>query len=439
MTIKQIKEIIGELYMKDRTLVCDDYDYCLHYLKRFLDFNIYEYPSGESYWKWVIPDKYTVKEAYIKDLETGQILIDVKDHPLHLASYSTSFEGIMDYKELEKHLYWNENVPKGIPNYYKFQYRPWEKDWKFCVSFEQLGSFNKNGKYYVKIDSVFEKGTLKVGEYFKKGKSDDTVLLVSHLDHPGQVNDGLIGVLVQLALMEDILNKDTHYSYLFLIVQEFIGSIAYLNNCKRNIKDFKMGIFTEMLSTGMNLQLQKSFLGSTYIDKVAEMVFKEQLSDFELLEYIEGAGNDEIVFESPGLEIPFVSIVRARTKGKMYDQYHTSLDNMDLLDDCQIEESLRILRKIIDALESDMYVKRNFDGFICLSNPSIDLYFDRGVLGMDEKTKKNMHNILFGGFRFFDGKHRISDIAMKYEVPFGLLSDYIYKMRAKGLVDLSYA
>ena len=439
MTIRQIKEIIGELYLKDRTLVCDDYDYCLQYLKKFLDFNIYEYPSGESYWNWVIPDKYTVREAYIKDLETGRILIDVKDHPLRLASYSASFEGVLDYNELEEHLYWNENVPEGIPNYHKFQYRPWEKDWKFGVSSKQLEGFNKNGKYYVKIDTVFEKGALKVGEYFKKGKSDETILLVAHLDHPGQVNDGLIGVIVELAIMLELINKETHYSYLFLIVQEFLGSIAYLNTCKKNIKDFKMGIFAEMLSTGMNLQLQKSFLGNTYIDKVAEMVFKEQSVNFELLEYMKGVGNDEIVFESPGIEIPFVSIVRARTKGKMYDQYHTSLDNMDLLDDCQIEESLIMLRKIIDALESDMYVKRNFDGFICLSNPSVDLYFDRGVLGIDEKTKVNMHNFLFGGFRLFDGKHRISDIAMKYDVPFGLLSDFIHKMKAKGLVDLSHA
>ncbi|MFH0771192.1 MAG: DUF4910 domain-containing protein [Candidatus Omnitrophota bacterium] len=441
ITAKEMRKIISDLYLKDRTMVCDDYDYCLNYLKRYLDFTIYEYPSSRAYWNWIIPDKYTVREAYIRDVKTSKILIDSKDHPLHLASYSAPFSGVLDYEELRKHLYWNEKVPGAIPNYYKLQYRPWEKDWKFCLSYNQLKRFNKKGMFEIKIDTLFEKGTLKVAEYLKKGRTKDTIVIVSHLDHPGQVNDGLSGVVVELALMREIAERDTHYSYLFLIVQEFLGSVAYLSDHMDIVKDLKMGIFAEMLTTGLKPQLQKSFTGVSYIDRIAEMVFKERLERFDILDYLEGAGNDEIVFESPGIEVPFISVMRARSKGKLYRQYHTHLDNLEMVDDKQLDEALKLLTGIVDTLEEDFYIERKFEGFICLSNPNLGIYFNENefICGrkIDSAVQARLHSFLFGGFRYFDGCHRISDIAIRYEIPFEILLEFIKRMERKGLVALS--
>ena len=96
VTGRDMKRIISDLYLKDRTIVCDDYDYCLQYLKDYLDFTIHEFKSGETHWNWVIPDKYTVRAAYIEDAETGKVLVDARDHPMRLASYSAPFEGVLD-------------------------------------------------------------------------------------------------------------------------------------------------------------------------------------------------------------------------------------------------------------------------------------------------------------------------------------------------------
>jgi aminopeptidase-like protein len=389
MTSKEMKNILQELYLKDRTYVSDDYDYCLNYLKEYLDFNIIKVPSGRSYWHWIIPEKYTVKDAYIQDQDTGEVIIDAKNHPLHLGSYSQAFEGVLDYNELKEHLYWKKDVPEGIPYYFKFMYRPWEKGWKFCMSYDHFQKLNKDHKYYVKIETFFDKGELKIAEYFKQGESDDTVLLVSHLDHPGQVNDGLSGTVVELAAMLELLRKETYYSYSLLIVQEYIGSVAYLNQCK-NITNIKMGIFSEMLTTGLELQLKKSFSGNTYIDRVGEIVFKDYLEENEIVNYFDGPGNDELVFESPGVEIPFVSIMRGESDGKVYRQYHTHLDNMDLVNERELEESLNIINRVISVLEDDCFVKRTFDGFICYSHPDLNLYIEKnnyhlcGIQASDE-------------------------------------------------------
>ena len=95
-------KIISDLYLKDRTFICEDYDFSLNYLKQYLDIEILEYPSGAIYSNWVIPSKYTVNEAYIKNLNTGKIIADAKKHPLVLASYSSSFEGNLNYNELKE-------------------------------------------------------------------------------------------------------------------------------------------------------------------------------------------------------------------------------------------------------------------------------------------------------------------------------------------------
>ncbi|MBF0540391.1 MAG: DUF4910 domain-containing protein [Nitrospirae bacterium] len=434
-----MKQIISDLYLKDRTFICDDYDYCLDYLKKYLDLSINEYPSGAAYWNWIIPDKYTVKTGFIKNLKTGEIVVDVKNHPMHLASYSTSFEGIIHYEQLKEHLQWSEKVPEGIPNFYKFQYRPWVKDWKICLSYNQFNHLDKDVEYYVKIETIFEKGTMKVAHYLKKGAVDDTIVLVSHLDHPGQVNDGLSGVVVELAVMQELIKKETHYSYLFLIVQEFIGSVAFLSQSK-DIKNYKMGLFSEMLTTGLRLQLQKSFNGDSYIDKAAEMVFMDQFGYCDAFNYIEGAGNDEIVFESPGIEVPFISIMRVKKDNVIYRQYHTHLDNIDMVNELELEEAFNVINRLINTIEQDYYVYRNFNGFICLSNPNIDLFLDKddSDIKLTRKQKESFHKFQFGGFRYFDGRHRISEIAQKYDVPFDTLYNLIKKMEMKNMVSLRH-
>jgi aminopeptidase-like protein len=164
---------------------------------------------------------------------------------------------------------------------------------------------------------------------------------------------------------------------------------------------------------------------------VAEMVFKEEMGEFDTFKYLEGAGNDEVVFESPGIEVPFVSVMLARSNGKLYRQYHTHLDNLDMVDEAQLEEAARVLAKMTDVLENDFYVTRRFNGYLCLSNPEIDLYSNKAL-------KSQLRSFLNGGFRYFDGSFRISEIAAKHNIKFDLVLDFVKKMEKKGLVSLSH-
>ena len=60
------------------------------------------------------------------------------------------------------------------------------------------------------------------------------------------------------------------------------------------------------------------------------MLFDTALRNFDPIVYpFEPIGSDERQFSSPAFKIPTVSIFKS--KYYEYDEYHTSLDNLDLL------------------------------------------------------------------------------------------------------------
>ena len=93
-------------------------------------------------------------------------------------------------------------MPNAIPyitSYYK-------KRWGFCLTYNHFKKLNKNIKYEVKIDSLFKKGKLTIGEVLLKGKTTKEILISSYLCHPSMANNELSGPLT-LAFLYDKLKK----------------------------------------------------------------------------------------------------------------------------------------------------------------------------------------------------------------------------------------
>ena len=102
---KKILKIIKDLYMYNRSIITEDFDKALEYIAEIIDLNIIEIPSGTECWTWIIPQKWTINEAIVKDGK--EIILNFNDHPLHVAAYSQPFEGYVNKKELLKHLKWS--------------------------------------------------------------------------------------------------------------------------------------------------------------------------------------------------------------------------------------------------------------------------------------------------------------------------------------------
>ena len=103
----EMMALIDELWYLKRDLVSDGYDAALQRLAQELPMTIHEYPTGTPCWTWKIPEKWTCDEAFLESLD-GKRIIDVKNHPLHVVSYSLPFEGIVKREDLLPHLHRSE-------------------------------------------------------------------------------------------------------------------------------------------------------------------------------------------------------------------------------------------------------------------------------------------------------------------------------------------
>ncbi len=407
-------KLINDLWFKRRDIISDGYDESLHYISKIIPLKIHEIPSGTKCWTWTVPEKWNVKEAYIKDLD-GRRMLDLKDHPLHVVSYSLPVDKIVGREELLKHLHTKPERPETIP----FEFKYYERDWGFCLQHSRLKEFTKD-KYRVFIDSKFEQGTLKVGDYTIEGETDETIVLVAHLCHPAVANDDLTGVTVLVDIAREISKRSNHHTYKFLLVPETIGSVAYLSQNEDIIPRLKYGIFLEMLGNNNIHALQLTRQGNTRLDRIARYVMKRKLEDYREGPFRKIIRNDEMVFNGPGVDIPMVSISRWP-----YPEYHTSDDNPDIISEEKLIESRDLVLDILDILDKDYVPKRQFKGPIFLSGYG---------LWVDWRTNKKLNENIEEIMLRLEGDKSVFDIAKELDMEFSDVLSYVDKFLEKGLV-----
>ena len=400
--------------------------------------NIHRYSSQSKHNGWIIPDDWKVKKALIK--KNGEILFDGKDHPLAVIGNSTSFSGILSKESLHKHVFYRKELPDAYNYHCVNYYRPWVKEWGFCIPYNTWKGWSKNGSYEIELKTENVKGEMLVGECIHKGKSKETIIFNAHTCHPCQFNDDLSGVAVILAIFNWLSKQNTNYTYKGILAPEHLGSIFYLANMNQEaLNDIKMGSFIEMVGLNNNLILQQSFTGNTLMDRIAENALKLIDPKLRVSPFRKVVGNDEVVWDSPGIEIPFISISRCYDSPKYYKQYHTNEDNFKINSENKLHETFVGLKKIINIFEKDHAINKEFKGLIALSNPEYNLYVDRRRPG--ERQNLSEGDLKMGELqdvimRFFNGKYSIFELADKFEVPFDTMYDYVKKFKEKGLVSL---
>lgn len=407
-------KLINDLWFKRRDIISDGYDESLDYISNIIPLKIHEIPTGTKCWTWIVPEKWSVKEAYIDEVGGAKVL-DLKDHPLHVMSYSLPVDEIVTKEELMKHLHTNPKRPGAIP----FEFKYYERDWGFCIQNNKLKELTKD-KYKVFIDSKFEKGSLKVGDYTIEGETEETIVVMAHLCHPAMVNDDLTGVAVLVDIAKKVSEKKNHYTYKFLLVPETIGSVAYLSQNEEIIPKLKYGIFLEMLGNNNIHALQLTRQSNTRLDKITRYVMKRKLKDFREGPFRRIVGNDEMVFNGPGVNVPMISISRYP-----YPEYHTSDDNPGIISNENLIESKNLILEIFNILDNEYIPKRNFKGPVFLSGYG---------LWVDYRTNKKLNENIEQIMLSLEGDKSVSDIAEELDMEFMDVLNYVNKFLEKGLV-----
>jgi len=350
-------ELLERVYPLNRSLVSDDYDRALEMIGECIELQIHAYASGTRCWTWSIPQKWTVNEAWIE--ADGERIVDFADHPLHLWSSSLPIDRVVPHDELMQHIAHDPARPDAIP----FRFNFYELKWGFSVTGEQLERMTAD-EYHVKIDARHTDGHLKVAEASAEGSSDEVVIIMAHLDHPAQANDGLSGVVVGVDLIKELRRRDTHYTYKLLIVPETIGSIAYFSHNEDLILRCRCGIFLEMMGNDNRMALQHSLQHDDFIDRAARRALTDRFGtgNFERGAFRQIVGNDEMVLNGPGVGVPTISVSRSP-----YPEYHTDKDSPDIVTEQRLHEALDTVLDIVDILERDYVPRRKFRGPIFLS------------------------------------------------------------------------
>jgi len=405
--------IINTLHLENRSLITDGYDNALAYLGDLAPLDIHRFETGYKAFTWTVPEKWTVNEAWIR--KDGETICDYADHPLHLMSYSEPFSGTVSKDELLRHLHTSPDRPGAIPYAYSY----YQRDWGMAVPYSQYMDL-PDGEYEVNIDTSFDPGELKVGEWVIPGESDRSIIFSAHLDHPAQVSDGLGGVALGMALFRRIAAmSERRYTYRFVILPENIGSACYLHKFRQNINRYEYAAFLEMLTNRARLSLQQSKRGNTQLDRLAELAIGKHERAYGVGPFRQVIGNDEINFDGPGIDIPTITLTRWP-----YPEYHTSDDNPGTVSRAHLARSLEICWDLVGLIEANVYPKGNYQA---------NLMFGPHGLYEDLNVDDTIERVMLA----FDGESSILEISELLDVQFDRVAQYAAKFAEAGLVTLN--
>ena len=384
--------------------------------------DIKEVPSGTQAFDWVVPDEWNIRNAYIED-DQGYRIVDYRDNNLHIVGYSEPVDKWMDLEELDSHLYSLKGQPTAIP--YITSY--YARHWGFCLTHKQRQSL-KPGRYHVVIDSDLQKGVLNYAELIIKGQTNKEVLLSTYICHPSMANDNLSGPVVTLALAQWLLGLEKlKYTYRIIFIPETIGSIVFLS---KNLDYLKKNVISGFNITCVGDDRCYSFLpsrnGNTISDKIAQHVLKYIDPKYKRYTWLD-RGSDERQYCAPGVDLPIATIMRS--KHGEYPEYHTSLDNLDLVTESGLKGGYIAIRKSIEILENDCILKTTV-----LCEPQL------GKRGMYPQlnTKKSINQIrsMMHLISFCDGSRSLLQIADLIDESFEEIYPIATKLIGIGIIEV---
>ena len=414
------------LYNLNRTIISSGSKEVVKFLgKIFPEGNIESYQTGAHISTWDIPAQWDLVSAKLTNLSTGRVILTDADSSLFIAPYSNSINKTFSKSDLLKINLSNEILRDDFMYQHRLAYdiNRRLKDVGISIPLNILDQMSNDDLYQLEIIIKSEPSQLEIFNYTLNGESDQTVFLLSHYCHTGQINDGLAGVVTCGKVMDKLKKKfsSTKYSYSFLSFPETIGSSIFVAEHNSVLSKGLFSIFSEMPGAVSDFRITNSRRGDTYIDRVSEYILNSENKIYKRVNFREGWGNDEMVFDSPTVGIPSVSVDRFP-----FVFYHTSGDNPHNFSMSNLEETAEIIFKTLEILERDYIPVPKYISPPYLSK--FNLYQDwTASKDLYMYTVKLLDNVISGLSVF--------DIANIEKIPLDFAYNFFDKLWENGLID----
>jgi aminopeptidase-like protein len=381
-----------------------------------------EVPSGTPVFDWEVPREWNVREAWIED-PAGHRVVDLRNHSLHVMSYSIPVNRTLSLAELRPHLHSLPDHPDWIP--YRTSY--YREDWGFCLTHRSLASLAE-GQYKVHIDSSLTQGSLTYGECVIRGESDDEFLIFTHVCHPSLCNDNLTGMALAAALAAELRASRPRLTFRFVFAPGTIGSIVWLARNEANIGRVRHGLVLGLLGDSGPLTYKRSRRGSADIDRIAGHALAGISVSSRCIDF-SPYGYDERQLCSPGFNLPVGRLTR--TPNGEYPEYHSSADNFSIVSESALAESLLACASIMRIADrNEIYLNLNPKCEPRLGKRG--LFRPTGGTGPDA-----FEHALLWVLNQSDGSSSLLDIAERSRLPFATIADAADALLAVNLLRIA--
>ena len=418
-SVERMMNFISDVNPLQRMINSEGMDAAMDIIRREIpEVIIHEYPAGLECGDWIVPRAWKVKEAWMKD-KKGKEISNFAKHPLFVAAYSEPVRGWFTKKEISGHIRCHPTRHDAYFLEHRNAYNYQLVDWGITLP-KNVWDNLPDEEYEVCIDVEWSDTSMKLAEVFVPGKTDEVISISAHIDE--LCNDNLSGCAVGMELIKYIQQlKDRHYSYQLLVVPETIGTFFYVYNNLDTVRK-TVGMYNlETVGAGEGWVLKKALTKNSYIELALESALRNTGFAYREIDFFDGYGNDERVYEWPALKIPGVALQRFP-----FYEYHSSDDIPENIDQAELYNALLISIEFVKVLESD-YVPQ----YTSVIPPWLSrhgLYYD----SKDDTSKFHRFNnlLLFN----IDGKKKITELAKLSDLQFKEVYDYLEKFVAKSFI-----
>jgi aminopeptidase-like protein len=420
---ESLSATIAELYPICRSITGDGLRASLRILQRTAPLTLHEVPSGTAVFDWVVPREWNLKRARLTGPD-GTVLVDTAASSLHVLNYSVPFQGSVSLEELDKHLYSLPEAPTLIP--YRTSY--YQDAWGFCLSHAERERL-RPGNYQVQIETTLANGSLTYGELVVPGQEETEVLVSTHCCHPSLANDNCAGMAMCATLARMLSGLKPRYTYRFLFVPGTVGAITWLARNEEKARRIAHGLVAACVGDKGRLTYKRSRQGAAVVDRAALHVLQHTGEDFEVRDFTP-YGYDERQYCSPGFNLAVGSLTR--TPYGEYPEYHTSADNLSLVQGEKVVDTLRRYLEVFEVLEGN----RVYTNLSPKCEPQLGKRGLYGTVGGKSHAQARQMAMLWV-LNQSDGTKALLDIAERSKLPFPQVREAARALEGAGLLAVT--